>query len=81
VVARRLADLGAELQAVDPLIAPAEVPPGVQLVECTPATVGEADVVVVLADHDDVDWELLESHAERVVDTRNRLGSPAVDRL
>jgi UDP-N-acetyl-D-glucosamine dehydrogenase len=81
VVARRLADLGAELQAIDPRIAPGEVPPAVQLVDCTPETVTEADVVVVLADHDEVDWELLESHAERVIDTRNRLRSPAVDRL
>jgi UDP-N-acetyl-D-glucosamine dehydrogenase len=81
VVARRLVDLGAELSAVDPLIAPDEVPNGVRLVGCTPETVAEADVVVVLADHDEIDWALLEQHAERVLDTRNRLRSAAVDRL
>jgi UDP-N-acetyl-D-mannosaminuronic acid dehydrogenase/UDP-N-acetyl-D-glucosamine dehydrogenase len=80
-VARRLADLGAHLRAVDPLIAPSEAPERVQLVECTPETVAAADVVVVLADHDDVDWDLLERHGERVLDTRNRLSNPAVDRL
>jgi UDP-N-acetyl-D-mannosaminuronic acid dehydrogenase/UDP-N-acetyl-D-glucosamine dehydrogenase len=80
-VARRLAELGAELSAVDPRIPPAEVPPGVQLVDCTSETVGAADVVVVLADHDDIDWELLERHGDRVLDTRNRLTGAAVDRL
>jgi UDP-N-acetyl-D-mannosaminuronic acid dehydrogenase/UDP-N-acetyl-D-glucosamine dehydrogenase len=80
-VARRLADLGARLQAVDPLIAPSEVPEPVQLVDCTPETVAAADIVVVLADHDDVDWDLLEQHGKRVLDTRNRLANPAVDRL
>jgi UDP-N-acetyl-D-mannosaminuronic acid dehydrogenase/UDP-N-acetyl-D-glucosamine dehydrogenase len=80
-VARRLADLGAQLRAVDPLIAPSEVPAPVQLVDCTPENVAEADVVVVLADHDDVDWDVLEQHGDRVLDTRNRLSNPAVDRL
>jgi UDP-N-acetyl-D-glucosamine dehydrogenase len=81
VVARRLVDLGAELSAVDPLIAPDEVPNGVRLVGCTPENVAEADVVVVLADHDEIDWALLEQHAERVLDTRNRLRSASVDRM
>lgn len=81
VVARRLADLGAQLSAVDPLIAANEVPPGVRLVEGTAGTVEAADVIVVLTDHEDIDWPLLERHAERVLDTRNRLSSPAADRL
>ena len=46
-----------------------------------PRRVAEADLVVVLADHDDVDWELLEQHGDRVLDTRNRLTNPSVDRL
>jgi UDP-N-acetyl-D-glucosamine dehydrogenase len=80
-VARRLADLGATLSAVDPLIVPAEVPAGVELVDCTRETVGAADIVVVLTDHDEIDWTLLESHAEKVLDTRNRLTAAGVDRL
>jgi UDP-N-acetyl-D-glucosamine dehydrogenase len=81
VVARRLADLGAQLSAVDPLISPVEVPPGVRLVEGTAEAVAAADIVVVLTDHDEIDWPLLEQNADRVLDTRNRLTSPAVDRL
>jgi UDP-N-acetyl-D-mannosaminuronic acid dehydrogenase/UDP-N-acetyl-D-glucosamine dehydrogenase len=80
-VARRLADLGAELSAIDPRIAADDVPAGVDIVECTPGTVGAADIIVVLADHDEIDWELLERHGERVLDTRNRLSGAAVDRL
>jgi UDP-N-acetyl-D-mannosaminuronic acid dehydrogenase/UDP-N-acetyl-D-glucosamine dehydrogenase len=53
----------------------------VELVECTPEVVAASDVVVVLTDHDDIDWELLERHADRVLDTRNRLATAGVDRL
>ena len=80
-VAHRLAGLGAELYAVDPLVAPHEVPADVRLVECTPEVVEEADVVVVLTDHDAIDWELFGRHAGKVLDTRNRLTAPGVDRL
>jgi UDP-N-acetyl-D-glucosamine dehydrogenase len=80
-VAHRLADLGAQLSAIDPKVMAADVPDGVELVECTPEVLDAADVVVVLTDHDDVDWELVERHADRVLDTRNRLTSAGVDRL
>ena len=80
-VARRLADRGAVLTAVDPLIDPHHVPSFVRLVPLTAENVERADVVVVLTDHDALDWALLERWADRVLDTRNRLGSGAVDRL
>jgi UDP-N-acetyl-D-mannosaminuronic acid dehydrogenase/UDP-N-acetyl-D-glucosamine dehydrogenase len=81
VVARRLADLGAQLRAVDPHLAPHEVPADVRLVACVPDEVETADLVVVLTDHDDLDWALLDRHAGKVLDTRNRLTAPGVDRL
>jgi UDP-N-acetyl-D-glucosamine dehydrogenase len=80
-VAHRLVDLGATVRAIDPMVPAADVPDVVQLVECTPQELAEADVVVVLTDHDDLDWELIEHHADRVLDTRNRLTTPTVDRL
>ena len=80
-VARRLVDLGAEVRAVDPRIAVDEVPANVELVACTPEVVADSDVIVVLADHDEIDWQLLEQNADRVLDTRNRLTGPGVDRL
>jgi UDP-N-acetyl-D-glucosamine dehydrogenase len=80
-VARRLTDLGASLRAVDPLIPADHVPAGVEVVACTEAEVTAADLIIVLTDHDVVDWALLEEHAAKVLDTRNRLRSPATDRL
>jgi UDP-N-acetyl-D-mannosaminuronic acid dehydrogenase/UDP-N-acetyl-D-glucosamine dehydrogenase len=50
-------------------------------VDCTEAEVAAADLIVVLTDHDVVDWTMLENNAAKVLDTRNRLRSPAVDRL
>ena len=35
----------------------------------------------MLTAHDVIDWALLQRHAARVLDTRNRLRDPAVDRL
>jgi UDP-N-acetyl-D-glucosamine dehydrogenase len=80
-VAHRLADLGAQLTAIDPMVAPADVPDEVRLVGCTPETLADADVIVILTDHDDIDWELVERHSARVLDTRARLSAPGVDRL
>jgi UDP-N-acetyl-D-glucosamine dehydrogenase len=80
-VARRLTDLGASLRAVDPLIPADHVPAGVEIVACTETEVTAADLIIVLTDHDVVDWALLEEHAAKVLDTRNRLRSPATDRL
>jgi UDP-N-acetyl-D-glucosamine dehydrogenase len=81
-VANRLAELGASLRAVDPLIPADHVPAGIEIVDCTEAEVTGADLVIVLTDHDVVDWALLEKHAEKVLDTRNRLRhAPGVDTL
>jgi UDP-N-acetyl-D-mannosaminuronic acid dehydrogenase/UDP-N-acetyl-D-glucosamine dehydrogenase len=57
------------------------VPQSVRLVPCVPDVVDAADLVVVLADHDDVDWDLLARHGGKVLDTRNRLRGSEVDRL
>jgi UDP-N-acetyl-D-glucosamine dehydrogenase len=80
-VAHRLADLGASLRAVDPLIPTDHVPAGIEIVDCTQAEVEAADLVVVLTDHDVVDWPLLEKHSEKVLDTRNKLTTDTADRL
>src|SRR5882757_7463727 len=81
-IAHRLADLGAALRAVDPLIPADHVPAGIEIVDCTEAEVAAADLVIVLTDHEVVDWPLLEQHATKVLDTRNRLRhAPGVDTL
>jgi UDP-N-acetyl-D-glucosamine dehydrogenase len=80
-VAKRLDDLGADLRAIDPLIDVEEIPNYIRMVPCQSHQVTKADLVIVLADHDAIDWQLFERHAERVLDTRNRLRSPSAARL
>ena len=80
-VAHRLATLGGNVLAVDPLIDAGQVPAQVTLVECTDALLSAADLVVVLTDHDAIDWSMVRRHGDHVLDTRNRLGVAAVDRL
>jgi len=40
-----------------------------------------ADALVVVRDHDAIDYELIESHARYVFDTRSRLRDPTIERL
>ncbi|MEU5844779.1 UDP binding domain-containing protein [Saccharopolyspora shandongensis] len=80
-VAERLDRLGADLRAVDPLIDPDEVPPHVRLVGFDADQISQSDLIIVLTDHDMLDWALLERYADRVLDTRNRLRSPQVERF
>ncbi|HKR49015.1 MAG TPA: nucleotide sugar dehydrogenase [Pseudonocardiaceae bacterium] len=80
-VAKRLDDLGAGLRAIDPLVNVDEIPSYIRMVPCESRQVTKADLVIVLADHDVIDWELFEQHADRVLDTRNRLRSRSTARL
>ncbi len=80
-VAKKLADLGADLRGIDPLISADEVPGYIRMVPCELGQIAEADLVIVLADHDAIDWELFEPHADQILDTRNRLRSPSAARL
>jgi UDP-N-acetyl-D-mannosaminuronate dehydrogenase len=40
-----------------------------------------ADLVVVLTDHDDVDYEMVATHAKCVLDTRHRCRGESVEYL
>jgi UDP-N-acetyl-D-glucosamine dehydrogenase len=51
------------------------------LVELTVEELAAADGVVVVTDHDAFDYELIARHATYVLDTRNRLTGPGVERL
>jgi UDP-N-acetyl-D-mannosaminuronic acid dehydrogenase/UDP-N-acetyl-D-glucosamine dehydrogenase len=80
-VVRRLVDLGARVRAVDPLINADSVPKDVELVEGSRAELERSDLVLVLTDHDSIDWGLVAGFADRVLDTRNRLAAAPVERL
>jgi UDP-N-acetyl-D-glucosamine dehydrogenase len=79
-VAELLYEHGADLRAVDAHVEPERVPPYVRLVPLRPAEVQRADLVVLLTDHDDLDYDLL-ADATAVFDTRNRLREGPLERL
>jgi UDP-N-acetyl-D-glucosamine dehydrogenase len=82
-VAKLLVDLGAQVSAVDPHVV--EDPPlGFDLarVELSEAGLRRADAVVLLTDHDDLDYALVGRTAPYVLDCRRRLpAGPNVEAL
>ena len=51
------------------------------LVELTAQELASAHGVVIVTDHDVFDYDLIGRHAAYVLDTRNRLDGPNVERL
>jgi len=79
VIAQLLSSLGATVRVADPHLAEDAVP--YPLVELTAAEIEAADGVLVVTDHDAFDYDLVRAHASYVLDTRNRLDGPSIDRL
>lgn len=81
-VASLLLDMGAEVRATDPhVVEDAHVDSRVGMVPLTADQIAAADAVVLLADHDDFDLDLVLEHAPYVLDTRHRLTGPNVESL
>lgn len=82
-VARQLERLGADLVAVDPYLR--EQPRALGFTphhELTDEMLDRADLVVILTDHDDFDYENVARRAKCVFDTRHRLAdAPNVESL
>lgn len=76
-----LAVLGACVCVHDPHVGSHELDSIASRVELTVGAVTESDAVVLLADHDDVDYTVVLDHARYVFDARNRLSGPNVERL
>ena len=51
------------------------------LVESTADEIRLADAVVVVTDHDAFDYDMIGANARYVLDTRNRMRGPRVERL
>lgn len=79
VIARSLVALGADLRVADPHLVGDTL--AFPLVEATAEELAAADAVVLVTDHDAFDYDLVEKHARYVLDTRNRLDGPSVERL
>ncbi|HWO64225.1 MAG TPA: nucleotide sugar dehydrogenase [Umezawaea sp.] len=76
-----LVELGADVDVVDTHVEPHRCPPGVVPVPLSEEGLRRADVVVLLSDHDDVDYALVERFATCLVDTRHRLTGKLVEHL
>ncbi len=78
VIVEHLVALGADVRVVDPHLADID---GIVAVELSEAELTAADAVIVVTDHDGFDYDLVRRHARFVLDTRNRLDGPNVERL
>ncbi len=80
-VVRLLKALGAQVWAVDRYVSAEHLADEIPRVALTATTVRAADAVVVLTDHDGLDYEMVEHEARWVLDCRNRLSGAKVESL
>ncbi|RKR86038.1 UDP-N-acetyl-D-mannosaminuronic acid dehydrogenase/UDP-N-acetyl-D-glucosamine dehydrogenase [Micromonospora pisi] len=80
-VAARLRALGADVRAVEPYAEAHHIPTGVTVVDLTEAEVDAADAVLIVTDHDGLDYEMIGRSAKYVFDSRNRCTGRVVERL
>ena len=79
-VAQMLRQMGAKVRMADPhVVEPVHGAADLVRVELTEEEVVAADAVVLLADHDEFDYDLVCRHARYVLDTRRRLHGPNVE--
>jgi UDP-N-acetyl-D-glucosamine dehydrogenase len=80
-VACLLASLGATVHAVDPHVPAAHLDGKVTRVTLEAGVVRAADAVVILTDHDDTDYRLVQREARWILDCRDRLRGANVESL
>jgi nucleotide sugar dehydrogenase len=80
-VARILASHGAVVSAVDAQVPECHLVEIVARVSLTAAEAARADAVVLLTDHDDLDFDLVQREAGWILDCRNRLTGANVELL
>jgi UDP-N-acetyl-D-glucosamine dehydrogenase len=80
-IVRGLVDLGAEVLVHDDHVGPHAIDVTAIRVPLTAEVVESCDAIVVVTDHDDVDYDLVVRHARYVFDSRNRLRGEHVERL
>jgi len=83
-IVQRVVSLGADLHYLDDHVTEADVASvdgHLVRAELNVAELAGADAVVVLTDHDDVDYDLVVAHASYVLDTRHRCRGDVVEYL
>ncbi|QSB16453.1 nucleotide sugar dehydrogenase [Natronosporangium hydrolyticum] len=80
-VAERLLRFGADVHACDPRVGEVDLDERVARVQLTREELLSADLVVILTDHDDFDYDLIADSARRVLDTRHRVHGRQVEYL
>ncbi len=79
-VVQLLTQMGADVRAADPhVVEPVHGVERLHRVEFSAEELAAADVVVILADHDEFDYDLVREHAGFVFDTRRRIDGPTVE--
>jgi len=79
LIAQSLTGLGASVHVADAHVSSDLI--AWPIVELSAEEVAAADAVVVVTDHDDFDYNLIQLHARYILDTRCRLDGPNVERL
>jgi UDP-N-acetyl-D-glucosamine dehydrogenase len=77
VICEQLVALGAQVRVADPLVSDERFPPSVGRADLTAAELGSAELVLIATDHDQFDWDLVQSASRRILDTRHRLPAAA----
>lgn len=80
-VAERLVATGADVVAVDAHVAAHQIPEGVRRADLSDDVLRSADLVVVLTEHDGIDYGHVATTATQVFDTRNCMAGPNVEVL
>lgn len=76
-----LLELGAQVRVHDDHVGPHPIDEVTERVELTADELSVADAVVIVTDHDDIDYEFVAAHAGYVLDTRNRVRGESVEAL
>ncbi|MGN6502879.1 MAG: nucleotide sugar dehydrogenase [Pseudolysinimonas sp.] len=76
-----LTEYGADLVAVDDHVEDFRWPAGVAKATLDADLIADADALILITDHDDLDLALLSASTTPVLDTHNRLEGPKVERL
>lgn len=76
-----LRELGAVIVGVDDRVEPHRWPTGVEQAPYTAETIASADAVVLVTDHEEFDLNLLAESPVPVLDTKNRVTGPTIERL